>query len=97
MRSVRLRYTPLARADIAEIYAYIASSNPAAATKVVQRIREAAGNLAEQPRLGHKTHLAEIRSFPVTPYSYVIYYAARNQELAIRHGARAAPTASDLL
>jgi len=97
---LKLRYTPRARSDIAEIHAYIAEHNPKAATKVVRRIREAAGGLVKHPGLGQKTYIAGTRSFPVTPYSYIVYFAVRNRELVIlhiRHGARAAPTAKDLL
>jgi toxin ParE1/3/4 len=96
---MRLRYAPRARADIAEIHAYIAEDNPKAAREVVRRIREAANNLAKHPGLGRNTHIKGTRSFPVAPYSYVFYYAVRDHEIAVmhvRHGARAAPTKYEL-
>jgi plasmid stabilization system protein ParE len=96
---MRLRYAPRARADIAQIHAYIAEHNPKAATKVVRRIRETAGSLAKQPGLGRSSDIAGVRLFAVTPYPHVIYYAVASREvviLHIRHGARAAPTAADL-
>ncbi len=96
---MRLRYAPRARADIAEIHAYIAQHNPKAATKVVRRIRVAADSLAKQPGMGRRSDIEGVRLFPVTPYSHVIYYATANREvviLHIRHGARAAPMEGEL-
>jgi toxin ParE1/3/4 len=96
---MRLRYAPRARADIAEIHTYIAEHNPKAASDVVRRIREAVSNLAKHPGIGRNTPIKGARSFPVTPYSYVIYYSVRDRELIvlhIRHGARAAPAEDEL-
>ena len=53
MRPVKLRFTAEAREHIAAIYSYIQDRNPVAATQVVARIRLAAEQLAEFPRLGH--------------------------------------------
>ncbi len=97
---MRLRYAQRARADIAQIHAYIKEFHPHAATKVVRRIREAAVSLAKQPGLGRATPIEGVRSFPAAPYAYIVYYAVRNRELIIlhiRHGARDEPRSSDLI
>ncbi len=49
---MRLRYTSAARDHIASIHAYIAARNPAAATRVLARIRAAAERLREFPHIG---------------------------------------------
>ena len=53
MRPVKLRFAAEARKHIAAIYSYIKDRNPAAATQVAARIRLAASQLAEFPRMGH--------------------------------------------
>ena len=51
MRPVKLRFTAEAREHIAAIYSYIQGRNSIAATQVVGRIRLAAEQLAEFPRM----------------------------------------------
>jgi toxin ParE1/3/4 len=53
MRPLKLRFTAEAREHIATVYSYIRDRNPVAATQVAARIRLAAEQLAEFPRMGH--------------------------------------------
>ena len=69
MRPVRLRFTEEARDHIAAIYSYIKDRNSAAATQVAARIRSAASQLGEFPRMGHigrvpGTHEWAVRGLP---------------------------------
>ena len=68
MRPVKLRFTAEAREHIAAIYSYIRDRNPVAATQVVARIRLAAEQLAEFPRLGHVGRVSGTHE-----WSYVAY------------------------
>jgi plasmid stabilization system protein ParE len=49
---MRLRYTPQARLDLAEIHDYIAFENPQAARRVIVIIRKAAEALSPNPMVG---------------------------------------------
>ena len=69
MRPVRLRFTEEARDHIAAIYSYIKDRNSAAATQVAARIRSAASQLGEFPRMWHiggvpGTHEWAVRGLP---------------------------------
>jgi toxin ParE1/3/4 len=71
---VKLRFTAEARGHIAAIYDYVRDRNPVAATQVVARIRTAAEQLTEFPRMGrvgrvHGTHEWVVRGLP-----YIIVY-----------------------
>ena len=69
-----LAFAPAAASDLQEIAAYIASHNPPAAARLVQRIKELALSLAETPELGRsREELGRaLRSFPVG--RYVLFY-----------------------
>ena len=47
MQPMRVRYSPKARAQLTDIFTYIAEQNPRAAARVVARIRGAAEWLAD--------------------------------------------------
>lgn len=48
----KLRFSAAARRDLLELWVNIALDNPAAADRVVDRIRAACTNLRDHPRLG---------------------------------------------
>ena len=96
---MRLRYTPRARSDIAEIHHYIAQHNPRAATAAVRRIRSTCHLLASYPGIGRPTDISGVRVLLVGRYSYLVYDSIGAADLEIvhvRHGARAAPTRDEL-
>jgi len=88
----RFVLTPAAKADLAEIAAFIGRDNPRAAGRVLAEIRNAMRRLASSPRMGHlREDLVEepVRFWPV--YSYLILYRPETRPLEILrvlHGAR---------
>jgi plasmid stabilization system protein ParE len=61
---MKVRWTRLARADLANVQNYIATHNPAAARKVGARIRDAVERLESNPYLGRVGSWAPARSWP---------------------------------
>ena len=88
-----ITWSPLAAARLAEIRAYIAIDNPAAAERLATRIMALVSALKLHPRLGHSTAEKDVRELIVggTRYS-VIYRLRRNQILilTIHHSAQKA-------
>lgn len=74
MRPLRLRFTAEAREHIAAIYNYIRDRNPVAATQVVARIRLAAEQLVEFPRMGHVGRVPGTHEWVVRGLPYIIVY-----------------------
>ena len=74
---MKLRYSPRARADIADIHEYIAGHNKSAAAAVAQQIRSTSELLARYPGLGRETDISGVRVFPVARYPYLVYHLAR--------------------
>jgi toxin ParE1/3/4 len=90
----RLTVTESARADLREIRAYIAKDNPAAARRVVERLRAQARNLAAIPGMGRSREdlRPDLLSFPVG--KHVLFYRPQpGGILLVRviHGARDLP------
>jgi toxin ParE1/3/4 len=88
---MRLRYTRPAAADLKSILAYIAERSPQGAKRVQARIRAAIELLLQYPLAGTVTGDPAIRQKTATPYPYVIFYQATDDEViihAVRHGAR---------
>ena len=74
MRPVKLRFTAEAREHVAAIYSYIRDRNPVAATQVVARIRLAAEQLTEFPRMGHVGRVRDTHEWVVRGLPYIIVY-----------------------
>lgn len=87
-------WTRQALADLAEIVAYIASDDPAAATRLLERIDLAGGEtLPAHPQLGKPGRVEGTREFVVHP-SYILVYRLRDvrlEILAVRHSAQRWP------
>ena len=92
MSRPRFGLTPQARADLVNIWNYIAEDNPEQADRVLGRLFEAFARLAQTPGMGHhREDLADTRHRFWTVYSYVIAYRDQTKPLeiiAIVHGAR---------
>ena len=92
MRAVKVRFTPRAIRDLAAIHSHIAQDNPAAATRVVARIRSAADTLEQFPFLGHAGLAPNTLELVVVGLPYVIVYRVEDGEfeevliLSIYHG-----------
>lgn len=96
MRALKVRYAIDALLHIGAIHAYIDKRNPVAASRVMARVRAAAEQLGEQPRIGHTGTAAGTLEWVVTGLPYVIVYevSEANSEvvvLGIYHGAQTRP------
>jgi len=91
-RRRRFVLTPEARADLIEIWDYIAEDSTDAADQAIARLDNAFRRLAQTPGMGHyREDLADSRHRFWTVYSYVIAYrweATPIQIIAVVHGAR---------
>lgn len=96
---MRLHWTPRARADIADIFDWIARDNPPAAALVIACIRERAELLAEYPKIGRETNVADLHVLPVVRYPYLVYHRIADEEIVIvhiRHSARDTPKPGEI-
>lgn len=87
----RIIRTRQARADILDIWEYIAADNAAAADKLIRRLDEVVRLLAEQPELGspQDKYRVGLRCMPVG--TYLIFYDQvpdAIRVIRILHGAR---------
>jgi toxin ParE1/3/4 len=90
----RLTITESARADLREIRDYIAKDNPAAARRVVERLRTQARKLAQTPGIGRRREdlRPDLFSFPVG--KHVLFYRPQPGGIVlvrVLHGARDLP------
>jgi toxin ParE1/3/4 len=86
-----IRRSPRARADLLDIWLYIAERNQAAADRVLDEIERVCGVIAAHPLIGReRPEIApEIRSFAAM--SWVVFYRAFPKQIDIVrvvHGAR---------
>lgn len=91
---MRIRWTPPALAQIAEIHQYIAADNPQAARRVVAQIRKDATLLSAQPGVGRAGRVPGTRELVVSRYPFIIAYRVDRNEipiLAVIHSARRWP------
>jgi len=91
---VRVDWHPLARADLAELVAYIASENPRAAYRVHDEIRKQINLLATYPEIGRPGRVRGTRELAITGTPYIAAYRfARDVLTVLRllHGARRWP------
>lgn len=89
--SGHFRRTPEARADLIEIWSFIAEDSPAAATKLLLRLDRAMTKLARNPGIGRGRPELQpgIRSYACRPY--VIFYKVEGHSvdiIRVLHGAR---------
>jgi toxin ParE1/3/4 len=90
-RSVTLRYSRPALADLSAILDYIAAHSPQGARRVQTRIQAVTDLLLLYPHIGRRTNDPSIRRMTTTPYPYVVFYEATESEIiihAVRHAAR---------
>jgi toxin ParE1/3/4 len=87
----RVRRKPLARADLLDIWNYVADDSPAKADRLLDSINKQCQALARFPKMGRARNElgASLRSFPVG--NYVIFYREVSKGIEINrvlHGAR---------
>jgi len=88
---VLLEFARSAASDLEDIVDWIAKDDPTSAKRVFDAIREAAGNLAAFPHVGHPGRIMGTRELVVAAYPYVIVYTADTRAVtvvAVFHAAR---------
>jgi plasmid stabilization system protein ParE len=71
---VKLVIGTQAASEIAELHVYIGARNAVAADKTVTRLLSVCRLLADAPKLGRRTRIANLRKFPVAGTRYIIVY-----------------------
>ncbi len=97
--TLKIRLSPRAQHDLANIRAYIHERNPRAAERVRLRIVHTLDLLSDFPYLGRRSSKRGVLMTSVPRYGYRIYYAANDTELLvihIRHPARQDPKVGEL-
>lgn len=91
---MKLRDTPQAKLDLAEIHDYIAQENPQAARRVILLIRKAAESLIQNPQIGRMGRVAGTHELSVGRFPFTLAYRIESEEiqvLAVAHTARLWP------
>jgi plasmid stabilization system protein ParE len=88
---VRLRYTLRAAAELDEVLAYIKERSPQGARHVQARIQAVINLLLQYPDAGQLTNKGRLGRVVASPYSYLIFYTATEDEVivhVVRHSSR---------
>ena len=90
---MKLRFTPRATRNLADIADYLGERSPETALRVRNAILESLQNLVLFPRSGRNQQAEGVRKIVTRRYSYLIYYTLDDTTdeiviLAIRHPAR---------
>lgn len=91
---MRVRWLATALRNLDEEAAFIAREDPAAARRLVARIREAVTHLSDHPELGRPGRVAGTRELVVAGTPYLLPYRVKDnslQILRVLHGARRWP------
>ena len=67
---MRLRYTPRARHDLAEIHDYVSQDNPHAARRIISIIRKETETLPMNPLIGRLGRIEGTRELTVGRYPF---------------------------
>src|ERR1700744_341192 len=90
---MKLRFTPRAAQDLAEIADYIMEYSPQAALRVRAAILESLQNLILFPHVGRQQKTEGVRKLVTRHYPYLVYYTVDEEAeeiviLAIQHPAQ---------
>jgi toxin ParE1/3/4 len=88
---VEIVWSPLARAHLQEIYAYVALDKPAAAERLATRIVAVVEALRHHPRLGRTGAKLGLRELVIGGTPYTVLYRVRVNRVTINtiwHGAQ---------
>ncbi|HEY6253972.1 MAG TPA: type II toxin-antitoxin system RelE/ParE family toxin [Candidatus Angelobacter sp.] len=91
---MKLRWSPEAADDFAQIIHHIREENPTAALRVAQRISENIAGLKRFPRLGRPGRVGETRELILSPLPFIVVYRIQDEivEIArVLHGAQRWP------
>ncbi|MGE5218599.1 MAG: type II toxin-antitoxin system RelE/ParE family toxin [Chloroflexota bacterium] len=90
-KTLKLRWTRSALADLIEAQQHIAQDHPAAAQAPAQRVWETANNLTDYPEIGRRGHVDGTREWLANQTPYLIVYRVRGKSveiLRVWHGRR---------
>jgi toxin ParE1/3/4 len=89
---MKLRLTPRAARDLADIGDYLCERSPGAALRIRDAILQSLQSLTLFPELGRKQEEQGVRKMVTRPYSYCVYYTRDETDeimvIPIRHPAR---------
>jgi toxin ParE1/3/4 len=91
---LRIEWHPLARTDLAELIAYIATDNSSAAYRLHGEIRKQIEILATHPEIGRLGRVPSTRELVISGTPYVAAYRIKGDVvtvLRVLHGARRWP------
>lgn len=80
---VEIVWSPLARARLREIHAYVATDNPEAAERLATRIVAMVEALTNYPYLGRAGAEPAIRELAVGGTPYIVLYRVRGERVTI--------------
>ena len=80
---MKIRWSPTAISDLAEIRDYIARDSPSAARKVANRIKECVSRLLNFPLSGREGRMLGTRELVILGTSYVAAYTVQGDEVLI--------------
>ena len=96
---MNVEFTPEAVADLGGIRAYIAETDPAAADRLISRIRQVITMFERFPLLGRVGSLKGTREFPIPGLPYTVVYQIQSETtldiLTIIHHSRQYPPQQD--
>ena len=90
-RSVKLRYTRKAAAELSEVLDYIAERSPVGERSVAHRLQDMLALIEQYPEIGRPLSRGHLRRLALTPYPYLIFYRITRDGPVIhgvRHSAR---------
>ena len=90
---MKLRFTPRATRDLAEIAEYLRTRNPSAALAVRDAILRSLQNLTVFPAIGRPQNIEGVRKLVTPKYRYLVYYMIEEEAeeiviLTIQHPSR---------
>jgi len=71
---MKLRYTPRAKADLSEIFDFVAQDNRHAASRIIAKIRVNLAGLAANPLLGRPGRIQDTRELIIADYPFIVAY-----------------------
>jgi toxin ParE1/3/4 len=90
---VTIKWHRSARADLAELAAFIAAQSPSAASRIIDEIERQVRLLSNYPELGRPGRVAGTRERAITGTPFVAVYPIETDIVVLRilHGARRWP------
>lgn len=93
---MKLAWTRIALADLDSAYEYVVDDNPAAAARIIERIRKALEAAGRHPEIGRPGRVQGTRELIIPGTPFIVAYRAkanRIEVLSVIHGARRWPEA----